>query len=323
MQALYERLATVAKTPAHILVIGEVGTEKEQAARSLHSLSPWRANPFVVANLGHDEPESVTRLLFGSVTGFSGGAEIVQEGLLAAADGGTLFVDELELLPLLAQVGLVRALDRGEIIPVGGTVSRRVSVRVIAGTERDPKPAIRSRRLRHDLMGRLSVFSVTIPPLRDRLEDIPLLAEHILQTFGIKDTASVLHATSVAFLQSRPWLENVSELRDSLRYALEKAKGGKLEIELFPSPLAEQIGVAKRLQTLVSEWVQERIAQSNGNPERLIRELREIVEEALVVEVLRVNDGKLSPVSRQLGLARQTVRSMVHKYCPVRRERRA
>jgi two-component system nitrogen regulation response regulator GlnG len=318
MQAVFRRIALVAPTQACVLVSGESGTGKELVARAVHAHSPRRDRPFLPVHVAALNPNLVESELFGHVKGAFTGAERARPGLLTLADGGTVFLDELADIPLPVQAKLLRVLERQEVTPVGGTEPTAVDVRVVSATHADLSAAVRDGRFRHDLFFRLNVYPIHLPPLRDRGDDVAMLAEHFLRRFGTGMSA-VLPADTLAFLRSRPWPGNVRELRNALEHASIEARDGPLRPEHFPAATATATGgaVPDRLQSLVVEWVRDQVRDANGaEPADLHQKLLDAAEPALLDEVLRQLDGNRLVAARWLGLARATVRKMIRKYHP-------
>ena len=303
IQNVFKRIALVAPTEACVLITGESGTGKELVARAVHANSPRRDRPFLPVHIASMNPNLVESELFGHVKGAFTGAEKARTGLLALAEGGTVFLDELADIPLPVQAKLLRVLERQEVLPVGGNQSAAVNVRIISATHGDLSAAVRDGRFRHDLFFRLNVYPIHLPPLRDRVDDIPLLAEHFLRRFG---TGANLPAETVAFLKSRPWPGNVRELRNALEHAAIEARGGPLQAVHIPAP-SEAGGagtVEDRLRSLVVEWTREQTrAAASTEPADLYQKLVDALEPALLDEVLRQLDWNRLVAARWLGLA--------------------
>jgi two-component system nitrogen regulation response regulator GlnG len=318
MQSVFKRIALVAPTAACVLITGESGTGKELVARAVHAHSPRRNKPFLPVHLAALNPNLVESELFGHVKGAFTGADKSREGLLTLADGGTVFLDELGDIPLPVQAKLLRVLERQELIPVGGGEAQSVNVRIVSATHADLSAAVRDGHFRADLFYRLNVYPIHLPPLRDRVDDIPALAEHFLRKFGVPNPGGVLPADTLAFLKARPWPGNVRELRNALEHAAIEARGGPLRPEHFPEPAAAAgpASVSDQLRSLVAEWVRERTAPRGGEPADLHQQLLDTVEPALLDEVLRQLDGNRLAAARWLGLARATVRKMIRKHHP-------
>lgn len=318
MQTVFRRIALVAPTTACVLITGESGTGKELVARAIHANSPRRDKPFLPIHLAAVNPNLVESELFGHVRGAFTGADRSRDGLLALASGGTVFLDELADIPLPVQAKLLRVLERQEVIPVGGGEPAPVDVRVVSATHADLSTEVQAGRFRHDLCFRLNVYPIHLPPLRDRVDDIPLLAEHFLRKFG--NPSYVLAPETLAFLQSRPWPGNVRELRNALEHAAIEARGGLLKPEHFPAPSPGPASITDRLRSLVAEWARERTSTSPTEPTDLYQQLLDTLEPALLDEVLRQLDGNRLAAARRLGLARATVRKMLNKYHPNNRD---
>jgi two-component system nitrogen regulation response regulator GlnG len=314
MQTVFKRIALVAPTDACVLISGESGTGKELAARAVHANSPRRDRPFLPVHLAALNPNLVESELFGHARGAFTGADRSRPGLLALADGGTVFLDELADIPLPVQAKLLRVLERQEILPVGGTEAQQVDVRVVSATHADLSAEVAAGRFRHDLFFRLNVYPIHLPALRDRADDVPLLAEHFLRRFA---GGSTLPAETVDYLKGRDWPGNVRELRNALEHASIVARGGPLLPEHFPDPMALPPGqtVRDRLAAVVREWVRERAQQAKeAEPAGLYQALLDESEPALLGEVLRQLDGNRLVAGRWLGLARATVRKMIRKH---------
>jgi two-component system nitrogen regulation response regulator GlnG len=319
MQTVFKRIALVAPSNACVLITGESGTGKELVARAIHANSPRRGKPLYAAHVAAYNPNLVESELFGHVKGAFTGADKARDGLLKLADGGTVFLDELADIPLPVQAKLLRVLERQEVQPVGASESQTVDVRIVSATHADLSSAVREGKFRHDLFFRLNVYPIHLPPLRDRVDDIPLLAEHFLRKFGVPNTAGALHAETVAFLKARPWPGNVRELRNALEHAAIESRGGPLRPEHFPEPSTATgpASTAERMRSLVVEWVRERVQALEGRePADLHQKLIEEIEPAAVDEVLRQVDGNRLVAARWLGLARATVRKLIRKYHP-------
>jgi len=316
MQGIFKRIALVAPTEACVLISGESGTGKELVARAIHANSPRRDKPFLPVHIASMNPNLVESELFGHVKGAFTGAEKPRLGLLALAEGGTVFLDELADIPLPVQAKLLRVLERQEVLPVGGNQSAAVNVRIVSATHGDLSAGVRDGRFRHDLFFRLNVYPIHVPPLRDRVDDVPQLAEHFLRRFGV---TSALPAETVAFLKSRPWPGNVRELRNALEHAAIEARGGPLHAEHFPAPTEAGGGggIEDRLRSLVVEWTREQVRLAAGEePADLYQKLIDALEPALLDEVLRQLEWNRLAAARWLGLARATVRKMIRKYHP-------
>jgi DNA-binding NtrC family response regulator len=226
MQRVYDQILRVAPTTASVLLIGESGTGKELAAELIHGLSATGSKPFVPVNGGALSPGLIESELFGHEKGSFTGAERRREGLLECAQGGTLLLDEITETPLDFQVKLLRFLESGKVRRVGGDRPVDLDVRVIAATNRDPEEAVAEGKLREDLLYRLRVFPIELPPLRQRGEDMTLIAQHYLDRLNRREsTQKELTDGAVEELRAHRWPGNVRELRNAVERAFILAPG--------------------------------------------------------------------------------------------------
>jgi two-component system, NtrC family, response regulator GlrR len=221
-QAQVRKIPLVAKCDASILITGETGTGKEVCARAIHYLSPRAHKPFVPVNCGAIPADLVENELFGHDRGAYTGAASAEPGLIQEADEGTLFFDEIDCLPLLAQVKLLRFLQEKEYRPLGSSKVRKADVRVVAATNSDLEKAVRDGRLRQDLYYRLNIIPLNLPPLRDRQDDILLLARHFLTRYAAEFNKQVtgFAAEAVQSLLFYQWPGNVRELEHVVQRAV-------------------------------------------------------------------------------------------------------
>jgi DNA-binding NtrC family response regulator len=216
------KIPLVAKCDAGVMISGETGTGKELCARAIHNLSPRSGQPFIPVNCGAIPVELAENELFGHERGAYTGAGSAQPGLIQEADGGTLFLDEIDSLPLLAQVKLLRFLQEREFRPLGSTKTRHADVRVVTATNVNFEKAIKKGKLRQDLYYRLNVIPITLPPLRDRIEDIQLLADYFRAKFALDFNKHVTSFSSNALqkLLLHDWPGNVRELEHVVQRAV-------------------------------------------------------------------------------------------------------
>ncbi len=315
MQNVFKRIALVASRDSCVLITGESGTGKELVARAIHRYSARRDRPFLPVHVAALNPNLVESELFGHTRGAFTGATQARPGLLALADGGTVFLDELADIPLQVQVKLLRALEHNEVLPVGSNQPQPLNIRILTATHQDLMRCVAEGRFRHDLFFRLNVFPIALPALRDRPEDIEPLAEHFLRRF--EPRALPLLPQTVRFLQSLPWFGNVRELRNALEHAAIVARGGPLLPEHFPTFAVDfsQSSPAEQLAAMVRQWAAERVqANSPTPPDNLYADLLRCVEPALLDEVMRRVQGNRWVASRWLGLNRATVRKKLAQY---------
>ena len=226
MQRIYEQISRVAGTSVTVFITGESGTGKEVVAQTVHDLSRRRKRPFLAVNCGAISPNLIESEIFGHEKGSFTGAERQHQGFFERASGGTLFLDEITEMPLELQVKLLRVLETGVFMRVGSTQSQEADVRIVAATNRLPLQAVAAGKLREDLLYRLNVFPIELPPLRERLSDVPLLAEHFLA--GISEQEGRKRRFSqdaLAQLAAYPWPGNVRELRNAVQRAYVMAQG--------------------------------------------------------------------------------------------------
>ena len=239
LREVMDAVRQVARSDAPVLILGETGTGKEVVARAVHSQSRRANGPFLRVNCGAIPPELIDSELFGHERGSFTGAAATRKGWFERADGGTLFLDEIGELPLAAQVRLLRVLQDGSFQRVGGEKALNVDVRVVAATNRDLRQAVRDGACREDLWFRVAVFPIPLPPLRERLQDIPALAAHFslraAERLGLPPRMP--DAADLALLAAYPWPGNVREFASVIERAAILGDGRRLEV-------ARALGVA-------------------------------------------------------------------------------
>ncbi len=280
MTEVCERLKRIAPTPATVLLTGESGTGKEVAARALHRMSNRANGPFVPVNCAAIAAELIESELFGHVKGAYTGAQHSREGLFYYARGGTLFLDEIAEMPPAAQAKLLRVLEERRIRPVGSEQEIPVDVRVIAATNRDLKVEVAAQRFRQDLYYRLQVVEVTLPPLRERPEDLPLLVEHFISQLApyLDVPRLALDGRTLARMAAYDWPGNVRELKNFVERSLILGW-----FDLGPEPKASSV------------------------PAGAINETLEAVEKRHILAVLAACEGNKSEAGRRLGVSRKTL----------------
>ncbi len=326
MQDVYKNIALAAGSDACVLLCGESGTGKELAARAIHKFSHRAKGPFVAVNVAALNPSLAESELFGHVRGAFTGAEYDRDGLLVQADGGTLFLDEVADIPLGLQIKLLRALDHGEIVPVGSNDGVRTGFRLISATHQDLLAKVREGAFRHDLYYRLCAFQIDMPPLRERREDIRPLAEHFVNLLVEGETLPrpVFSREAFAELSRRPWHGNVRELRNVVEHAVIVARRGVIEPEHLPQATdlvpadqkAGEAGIETSLSDLVSRWASaelKRAADGRAGGD-LYERLLGIVEPPLLKAVLEKHHGQCANAARDLGMHRTTVRKKLDQY---------
>src|SRR5690554_6572679 len=289
---------TVAPTDSTVLITGESGTGKEILARYIHALSERESGPFVSINCGALPETLLESELFGHVKGAFTGAVRDKVGLLVAAKGGTFFLDEVgEMSPAL-QVKMLRALQEREVVPVGATEPVPIDVRIIAATNRDLEQEIRRGAFRRDLYYRLNVITLHLPPLRERVEDIPLLAEHFLRKFAEEQSEPVLTLSEagMAALLRYDWPGNVRELENALERAAILCQEGQIGPDSLPGRIKDPTPAP-----LVSE-------RPPTNP------TLELIERAYILWVLQAEGGNKARAAEVLGIDPSTLYRKLNRY---------
>ncbi len=323
MQEVFRRIALVAACDAGVLLQGESGTGKELVARAIHRYSQRSAGPFVAVNVASLSASLAESELFGHVRGAFTGADQARTGLLVQAHNGTLFLDEVADIPQPIQVKLLRALEHGEVTPVGSGKAIKTDFRVVSATHQDLRAMVEDGSFRHDLYYRLCTFQIDLPPLRDRREDIRRLAEHFIRQFvgESHSVATRLTAATMAELNKRPWYGNVRELRNAIEHGLILARDGPILPEQFPAPAApppgartsRSLATADQLAQLVKRWAEARLA-GHGEAEKLYEQLLALVEPPLFEAALRQNQNQCATAARALGIHRTTLRKKLDHY---------
>lgn len=236
MKAIFDLIQTVAPQNSRVLITGESGTGKELVARAIHENSARADAPFITINCGAFPENLLESELFGYMKGAFTGANENRQGLFQAAHGGTLFMDEIGNMNLAMQVKLYRVLQEGKVRPLGSTEEIDVDVRVIAATNKDLEKAIAAGEFREDLFYRLSVIPLHVPPLRDRREDIPLLARHFLERFrnSMNKNIEGISPQAMRRLESYDWPGNVRELENTIERAVALESGPEISVGVLP-----------------------------------------------------------------------------------------
>lgn len=292
MQEVFAQIRKVATTDAPVLILGESGTGKEMAAKAIHRCSPRKDGPFVAINCGAIPENLLESELFGHEKGSFTGAHMQRRGRIEAASGGTLFLDEIGELPSQLQVKILRYLQESYIERVGGREKIPVNARVVAATNADIKRAMQEGRFREDLYYRLAVVVLKLPPLRDRKNDVLLLAQTFLRAFAAqnKKENQKFSQDALRAIQSYHWPGNVRELENRVKRAVIMADG---------------------------KWVTaanlELTDSAETNVVRSLKEAREGLEQTMIQQALRRNNGNISKAATELGISRPTLYEMMDK----------
>lgn len=293
MQRLFQQIAQVADSDATILLFGETGTGKEVMARVAHTNSRRSKGPFVALNCAAIPETLFESELFGHVRGAFTSAHGAKKGLFQSANGGTIFLDEIGEMPLSMQVKLLRAVQEREVREVGSELSTKIDVRIIAATNKDLGEAVKNGSFRNDLYYRISVVPLFIPPLRDRRDDIPLLAQHFLKISNQRANKDVRGFTPTALhrLMVNPWPGNVRELENAIEKAVVMTRQDMITPDLLPS-----VGV------------------SPDTPLKPLTEAKEEFERTYLKNVLQLTGGNISRAAQFAGRYRADFYKMLRKY---------
>jgi two-component system nitrogen regulation response regulator GlnG len=324
MQEIYRTMARLMSTDLTVMILGESGTGKELIARALHEYGRRRNGPLIAVNMAAIPKELIESELFGHERGAFTGAVARLSGRFEQAQGGTLFLDEIGDMPAEAQTRLLRVLQEGEYVTVGGRTPIRADVRIIAATHRDLRALIGQGQFREDLYYRLNVVPIRVPPLRERTEDIPALVRHFMsQAVASGLPGKIIDPSAMQRLQAHRWPGNVRELENLVRrlcalYSEEAIDANVIEIELAearrPAVHAEDV-VGEGLSAIVERHLREYFAAHvDGLPaagvyDRVVRE----VERPLIALSLAATRGNQLRAAELLGLNRNTLRKKIRE----------
>jgi DNA-binding NtrC family response regulator len=298
MEKLYRIIAKAAHSTHPVLILGESGTGKEMVARSIHFSGPYRDKPFIPVDCGSLVPTLIESELFGYVKGAFTGAMQSKDGLLAIAEGGTIFLDEIGELPVDLQAKLLRSIQEKEIRPVGSTKRIPINVRILAATNRDLEQAVSQGTFRRDLYFRLNVLSLKIPPLRDRRQDVPLLAQYFLDRMA-RETGQerILSDDAMKVMLAYDWPGNVRELENCLERACALSTGPMIHVADLPTSIH---GVGS-------------LEQSHGDGSSKILPIAEMERQSILTTIAQLNGDKLL-AARLLGIGKTTLYRKLKEY---------
>ena len=307
MEEVFKTVGKVAKATAPVLILGESGTGKEMVANAIHRRSPFKNKPFIAINCNAIPENLIESELFGYEKGSFTGANSQKIGLIETAAGGTLFLDEIGDLPPPVQVKMLRFLQEKRIQRVGGRQEIEVDARVLAATHVDLTTAIKEGRFREDLYFRLAVVVCKLPPLRERGDDVILLAQDFLKRFGKQNGRENLSFDPQALkaIARHPWPGNVRELQNRIQRAVIMADSRRItceDLEIAPASAPGEVGIPFNAGTRVD------VSQAGG-----LKEARETLERELVNQALERNDGNISAAAKELGVSRPTFYELMNK----------
>ena len=321
MQEVYHKIGRAAVSDETVLVLGESGTGKELVAQLIHQNSVRADNPFVIVDCGAMPSNLIESALFGHVKGAYTDAHTARKGKFQQADSGTIFLDEIGELPIEVQTKLLRVLQEREVEPMGGTETHAVDVRIIAATNRRLETAIEQKDFREDLYYRLNVIPISLPPLRERKEDIPELIDLFTRRFVEEYQLSNIGISSevAKLLTAHEWQGNVRELENAIKRALVMCSGQMLLPEHFDpileksTPDSEPGNLDAQIYNLLQAHVQHYM-ESETSPDELYAEIRAIFEKPLFKIVLEHTKGNRSKASDILGINRNTLHTKLVEY---------
>jgi DNA-binding NtrC family response regulator len=305
MEKVFRLIGTVAPTASTVLITGESGTGKELVARAVHYNSPRKDRPFVVIDCGTLADELIESELFGHKRGSFTGAVTDKKGLIEEAEGGTLFLDEIGNLPLPLQSKLLRVLQEKEYRPVGDKKAAKVDTRFITATNKDLPAMVKAGTFREDLFYRLDIFPIHVPPLRERREDIPLLAYHFLRKYSEELGKEVknISAEAMRILSSCIWPGNIRELENTIQRAILLADNSTIKPEILSFLTLSQ-----------TEQIPQNIEELKEIKKDLREKSVEEVERVFVTEALKRNEWNISRAASDVGMQRSNFHALIKKH---------
>jgi two-component system, NtrC family, response regulator PilR len=304
LRAIFDMIRSVGPQSSRVLITGESGTGKELVARAIHENSQRKDRPFVTIDCGAFPETLLESELFGYVKGAFTGANDNRQGLFAAADGGTLFMDEIGNMPLSMQIKLYRVLQEGKIRPLGSTQETEVDVRIIAATNKNLEKEIAEGRFRDDLFYRLSVIPMHLPPLRERRDDIPLLVRAFLDRLrkSMNKTVEGIEPEAMRLLEAYDWPGNVRELENTMERCVALETGLRVSVNVLPEKITQGVRTPAAQASPNGRHV---IPEGGIDLEKQIQDM----EQAYIEEALKISDGV---GTRAAELLRMTYRSFRH-----------
>jgi transcriptional regulator with GAF, ATPase, and Fis domain len=309
MQEIYRIIAKVATTDSTVLIYGQSGTGKELIARAIHFNSPRREKQFVPVDCAVLSENLLESELFGHVRGSFTGAITTKPGLFEVADGGTVFLDEVGNISLAIQAKLLRVLQEREFTPVGGTKVKKVDIRLIAATNKDLEKMIKEETFREDLYYRLNIVPITLPALKERQDDIPILAVHFLKKYAEEIGKTIKGFTPEAMerLMRYPWPGNVRELENVIERTVVMIEEEMVQVEHLILPGQQEKDVLENHIPMTSEELKELKKQMR---ERAVEE----IERAFVLNALERNHWNVTRAAEEVGMLRPNFQALMRKY---------
>lgn len=317
MLQVYEQITRVAGTGVSVFITGESGTGKEVVAQTIHELSRRRKMPFLGVNCGAISPNLIESEIFGHEKGSFTGADRQHQGFFERASGGTLFLDEITEMPLDLQVKLLRVLETGRFLRVGATQSQETDVRIIAATNRQPMQAVADGRLRTDLMYRLNVFPIDMPPLRERLDDVPLLANRFLRLIGEQEgKEKTFSPDALERLTAYAWPGNVRELRNAVQRAYVMTAGDSIGAQWLPSAseLPSAVVAAAPAPVVASAPAVEAASRPEGSVVLPLGISLAQAEQTLILATLQHYGRQKERTAAALGISLKTLYNRLKQY---------
>src|SRR6266851_317315 len=311
MRAICDMIQTVAPQTSRVLITGESGTGKELVARAIHENSSRAQAPFITINCGAFPETLLESELFGYMKGAFTGANENRQGLFQAAHGGTLFLDEIGNMGLPMQVKLFRVLQEGKVRPVGSNEEYEIDVRVIAATNKDLDKAIAAREFREDLYYRLSVIPIQLPPLRERRDDIPLLARAFLERFrkSMEKPVEGISPEAMSLLESYDWPGNVRELENTLERSVALETGNMISVNVLPEKIQHRVTPEVPMPAAETNG-QVHIPEAGMDLEKSVQDM----ERAYILAALEASDGVGTRAAELLKMTYRSFRHYSKKY---------
>jgi DNA-binding NtrC family response regulator len=309
MQEVYKLIRKVAPTDSTVLIRGESGTGKELIARAIHFNSPRKQKPFVPVDCGVLSQELLESELFGHVKGSFTGAIVTKPGLFEIADGGSIFLDEIGDINPNFQSKLLRVIQEREFTPVGGVKPKKVDLRFIVATNKDLERLVEEKQFREDLFYRLNVVSITIPPLRERKDDTPLLAYHFLRKYTREMNKSIksISVDAMNMLIAYSWPGNVRQLENVIERAIVMAEGDTITTEHLPFAVRAEIAHPDTPIPKTSDELKE--------IKKKVRESAvESIEKSFILDALTRNDWNITKSAKDVGMQRPNFQALIRKY---------